>query len=501
MEGLTIIDIILLFAYLSVVLLIGLFSSKKNMKDNEYFKGDGTIPWWVTSVSIFATLLSPISFLSIVGNSFNGTWILWFAQLGVFIAVPITIKFFLPVYSRLDIDTAYHYLELRYNDKGLRVLGAFMFIVYQIGRMSIVMYLPSMVLADLTGVSVNFLIAIMGVVAIVYSYNGGLKSVLWTDFTQGVVLILGVVLTLIFLVSSIDGGMYEIFNTLENGKFLSKNDVVFDPNIVKNSVFIILIGSGINIFSSYISSQDIVQRFTTTTDIKQLRKMTYGNAILSIGTATVLYLIGTTLFIFYRQNPTLLNTIKQDQIFASYIVYQLPVGISGIVLAAIYAAAQSTLSTGLNSVSTSWTLDIQNIISKGMPLEKQTNVAKFISLFVGIITIFVSIIMANGEIKSVYEWFNEFMGLILGVIAGIFVLGVFTKKATNIGAYSGFFVSSLVVINLKYNYPEVTFWSYSIITIMTSCVIGYIVSIIHRKLCNIILDGKATIHSSDIINK
>ena len=129
------------------------------------FKGDGTIPGWVTSVSIFATLLSPISFLSIVGNSFNGTWLLWFAQLGVFIAVPITIKFFLPIYSRFDIDTAYHYLELRYNDKGLRALGAFMFIIYQIGRMSIIMYLPSIVLSELIGTNVNILIIIMGIIA------------------------------------------------------------------------------------------------------------------------------------------------------------------------------------------------------------------------------------------------------------------------------------------------------------------------------------------------
>ncbi len=115
--GFTIIDMIILIIYLGLVLFVGLYFSKNKIKGKEYFKGDGTIPWWVTSVSIFATLLSPISFLSIVGNSYNGTWLLWFAQLGLFIAVPLTIKFFLPIYSRLGIDTAYHYLEIRYNDE------------------------------------------------------------------------------------------------------------------------------------------------------------------------------------------------------------------------------------------------------------------------------------------------------------------------------------------------------------------------------------------------
>lgn len=481
MTGFTTIDMIILVAYLGLVLLAGLYFSKKEMNGKEYFKGDGTIPWWVTSVSIFATLLSPISFLSIAGNSYNGTWLLWFAQLGIFIAVPLTIKFFLPIYSRLGIDTAYHYLEVRYNDKGLRVLGALMFIIYQIGRMSIIMYLPSIVLSQLTGISVNLLIVVMGIIAIIYSYSGGLKSVLWTDFIQGIVLISGVVFTLIFIAFSIDGGIGEIFSTLLSDKFLAKNEVIFDPNILNSSVFIIMVGAGINTFSSYISSQDVVQRFTTTTDIKQLKKMTYGNGILSIGTATVLYLLGTALFVFYNQNPNLLQTAQQDQIFASYIVYQLPIGISGLVLAAIYAAAQSTLSTGLNSVATSWTLDIQSVITKDISIEKQTNIAKFISLGVGVVSIVVSIVMANGEIKSAYEWFNSFMGLVLGVLAGIFVLGVFSKNATKIGAYAGFIVSTIVVINLKYNHPEVTSWSYSIITIITSFVVGNLISMIQTK--------------------
>ena len=176
------------------------------MKGKEFFKGDGTIPWWVTSVSIFATLLSPISFLSLAGNSYAGSWILWFAQLGMFIAIPLTIRYFLPLYSRLEIDTAYQYLEMRYESKGLRILGALMFIIYQIGRMSIIMYLPSEVLSSLTGINVNILIVVMGIIAIIYSYTGGLKAVLWTDFIQGMVLIIGVSGALIYMISQINGG-------------------------------------------------------------------------------------------------------------------------------------------------------------------------------------------------------------------------------------------------------------------------------------------------------
>lgn len=483
MKGFTVIDLIILIVYLAAVLFAGLFFSKKEMKGKEFFHGDGTIPWWVTSVSIFATLLSPISFLSLAGNSYAGTWILWFAQLGMLVAIPITIKFFLPIYSKLEIDTAYHYLEIRFGSKGLRVLGAVMFIIYQIGRMSIIMYLPSMVLANLTGINVNVLIIVMGVIAIIYSYTGGLKSVLWTDFIQGTVLLVGVTFALIFLIANIDGGFGSLAAELTSGKFLGAEEPIFSMSFLKNSVFLLIVGAGFNTCSSYISSQDIVQRFTTTTDTKQLNKMMLTNGALSIFIATVFYLIGTGLYVFYGQNPALAQTAQQDQIFASFIAYQLPVGVTGILLAAIYAASQSTLSTGLNSVATSWTMDIQERLSKKeLSFEVQTKIAQYVSLGVGIVAILVSMILANGEIKSAYEWFNGFMGLVLGVLGGTFVLGCFTKVANTIGATIAFFASAIVIIVIKYTIPEVSIWAYSIITICLSLIIGIPASIIARKI-------------------
>lgn len=484
MQGFTTIDLIILIVYLAAVLFAGLFFSKKEMKGKEFFKGDGTIPWWVTSVSIFATLLSPISFLSLAGNSYAGTWIMWFAQVGMIVAIPITIKFFLPIYSKLEIDTAYHYLEIRFGSKGLRVLGAVMFIVYQVGRMSIIMYLPSMVLSNLTGINVNVLIIAMGVIAIIYSYTGGLKSVLWTDFIQGSVLLVGVTFALLYLAHGIDGGFGAIFSTMGQGKFLAPDQPIFNPNILKDSVFLLIVGAGFNTCSSYVSSQDIVQRFTTTTDTKKLNKMMLTNGALSIFIATVFYLIGTGLYVFYSQNA-LPPAAQQDQIFASYIAYQLPVGVTGILLAAIYAASQSTLSTGLNSVATSWTLDIQERLSKKeMSFALQTRIAQYVSLGVGIVAILVSMVLANGEIKSAYEWFNGFMGLVLGVLGGTFVLGTFTKIANAKGAYIAFFTSAAVMVAIKYLAPAgaVSIWSYSIISITISLVVGIPASIITRRM-------------------
>ena len=485
MQGFTMIDLIILVVYLAAVLFAGLHFAKKDMKGKEYFKGDGTVPWWVTSVSIFATLLSPISFLSLAGNSYAGTWIMWFAQLGMLLAIPITIRFFLPIYSKLDIDTAYHYLELRFGSKGLRVLGAVMFIVYQTGRMSIIMYLPCMVLGSLTGINVNLLIIIMGVIAIIYSYTGGLKSVLWTDFIQGSVLLLGVTFSLIFLLAQIDGGLGAVFTAFTSEhKFLAVDQPVFQPNILKDSVFILIVGAGFNTMGSYVSSQDIVQRFTTTTDTGKLNKMMLANGALSIFIATVFYLIGTGLYVFYQQNA-LPPAAEQDQIFASYIAFELPVGITGLLLAAIYAASQSTLSTGLNSVAASWTLDIQARLSKKeLSFEKQTKIGQYVSLIVGIFSIAVSMILANGGVKSAYEWFNGFMGLVLGILIGTFILGAFTKTANTFGAVLAFITASLVMVVIKYFVPAeaVSIWSYSLISIAVSLAAGIPSSIIYRRI-------------------
>lgn len=489
MQGFTWIDLVILIIYLGAVLFAGLHFAKKDMKGKEYFKGDGTVPWWVTSVSIFATLLSPISFLSLAGNSYAGTWIMWFAQLGMLLAIPLTIKFFLPIYSKLGIDTAYHYLELRYGSKGLRVLGAIMFIIYQVGRMSIIMYLPCMVLASLTGINVNLLIIIMGVIAIIYSYTGGLKSVLWTDFIQGSVLLIGVTFALVFLLVNIDGGLGAVFQSFtQEHKFLAVDQPIFDPNLLKDSVFLLIVGAGLNTMGSYVSSQDIVQRFTTTTDTKKLNKMMLTNGALSIFIATVFYLIGTGLYVFYKQNA-LPPAAAQDQIFASYIAFELPVGVTGILLAAIYAASQSTLSTGLNSVAASWTLDIQARLSKKeLSFEKQTKIGQYVSLVVGIFSIAVAMVLANGGVKSAYEWFNGFMGLVLGILVGIFILGAFTKVGNTFGAVLAFIAATVVMVCIKYVVPvaapEVTIsiWSYSIISILVSLIVGIPASMIWRAV-------------------
>lgn len=487
LHGFTWIDTSVLVVYMIGVLLAGIYFSKKEMEGKEFFKSDGSVPWWVTCVSIFATLLSPISFLALAGNSYGGTWMLWFAQLGMIIAIPLTIRYFLPVYSRLDIDTAYHYLELRFGSAALRILGALIFVLFQLGRMSIVMYLPCVALANLTGINVDVLIIAMGAIAIVYSYTGGLKAVLWTDFIQGVILIGGITLTLFYIIYKLDGGFGDVTASLTTGgRFLADAEQWLDwTNLLGTSVVVTLVGGGLTTFCSYVSSQDVVQRFTTTTDIKKLNKMTIGNGILSIFCASVFYLVGTALYLYYQQNPEMITDTfrhSQDQVFAYFLTYELPVGVTGIILAALYAASQSTLSTGINSVATSWVMDIQTKITPNMSYKKQTKIAQYISLAIGIFAIIVAMYLARLNVKSAYELFNSFLGLALGSLAGVFVLGAFTKKTSALGAFIGFIASTAIVFYCKYCIPSISFWMYSLIAITVTLAVGKLVSMIQATV-------------------
>lgn len=271
-----------------------------------------------------------------------------------------------------------------------------------------------------------------------------------------------------------------------NHKFLAVDQPIFDANILKDSVFLLIVGAGFNTMGSYVSSQDIVQRFTTTTDTKKLNKMMLANGCLSIFIATVFYLIGTGLYAFYQtQGNPLPPAAQQDQIFASWIAFELPVGVTGLLLAAIYAAAQSTLSTGLNSVASSWTLDIQERLSKKkLSFETQTKIGQYVSLLVGIFSIVVAMVLANGGVKSAYEWFNGFMGLVLGILIGSFILGAFTKVANTFGTTLAFIAASAVMVFIKYGpyATDVSIWSYSIISIAVSLVVGIPASMIWRAV-------------------
>lgn len=456
------IDLLVMFAYLGVVTWLGFRLSTKGVTAQTYFKGDNGIPWWASAFSIFATLLSPISFMGLPGNSYAGTWLLYMAQLGIFLAIPLAIWLIVPTFSRYNIDTAYHYLEQRFGSIWLRRVTASIFVCYQLGRMALILYLPSLGLAKLTGTNPYLWISMMGIVSMVYAYQGGLKSVIWTDVVQGVLLLLGVGLTLLTI--GRDLGWTFIKTNVTANRFFSQED------LSSGLMLLIFLGAGINTFSSYLSSQDIVQRLTVTKDKVRLTGMFLTNGFLSLLMATGLYLVGTGLSLVLPKG------LPQDQVFMTYIGAQIPFGLRGLLLAAVVAAAQSTLSTGLNAVSASINLDIRRKALETIEIKD----ARHLTIMLGILVMGVAVLFVRANILSAYEWFIAFMGTILGVLAGVFLLGITNSRAGSLSAWFALSVSILVSLYVRYG-TSVSSWLYGLISIIVALSVGGLVSLWEKR--------------------
>jgi len=208
-KHLSLLDIIVIGLYFLVLSWMGWFFSKRQKDTNDYFKGGGRIPWWAAGLSIFGTALSAITFMAIPAKTFATDWSYFTLNMTIFLVAPVIILLFIPFYRRLNVTTAYEYLESRFN-LTIRLIGSLSFIIYQIGRMGVVLFLPSIALNVVTGIDIFLCIALMGMVSLVYTMLGGIEAVIWTDVMQVIVLLGGAILSLLLIILKIDGGFSSI---------------------------------------------------------------------------------------------------------------------------------------------------------------------------------------------------------------------------------------------------------------------------------------------------
>ncbi|MDO5524322.1 MAG: sodium/solute symporter, partial [Bacteroidia bacterium] len=339
---------VVLILYFGGMLWLGFFFMKRNENTEDFFKASGRIPWWAAGISIFATTLSAITFLSIPAKTYATDWRMLIFNISIILIVPIVIKYFLPFFRRFNLGTAYEYLEKRFS-RAVRWLASALFVIFMVSRIAIVLFLPSLALNAVTGFNIYLSIIIMGIVTIIYSTSGGMEAVVWGDVIQGFILVFGAISAFIFMIVGIDGGFGEFWNTsIEFHKFRTF-DFRFD--FTQPVFWVVLIGGVANSLITYTSDQSIVQRYMSTKDEKATSRSIWLNGILSVPVTLLFFLIGTGLFAFYSDNPgnmTITNP-NIDSVFPQFIVSEMPAGLAGLLVAAIFAAAMSTLSSNINS--------------------------------------------------------------------------------------------------------------------------------------------------------
>ncbi len=459
--------------YFVVLVIMGIYFSKREKNTDDFFLGGRRVPWWAAGISIYGTLLSAISFLATPATSYKGNWIYAVGNMLMLVVAPIVIYFYLPFFRRLNVTTAYEYLEKRFN-LAVRMFGSTAFTIFQLGRMGIVLLLPALALSAVTGIDLRISILVMGVLCTFYTVLGGIEAVIWTDVLQVAVLLGGAWMSFFLICSSVDGGFVGMVQTAyADGKY---HLVDWGWDITQKVFFVVILGRFLEALIPYTTDQTVIQRYLTTSSEKQAARSIWTGALFSLPSFMIFFSIGTALYVFYRQHPGQLDpNLTTDQIFPLFIVQQLPAGIGGLVVAAVFAAAMSSLDSSMNSVSAVLVTDFYRRFSGGGNEATAMRLARTSTVMLGVFATIIALYMAVSEITGLWEKYMGIIGLFGGSLAGIFALGIFTRRAHGIGALVGAVVGAGVLYYVQ-RHTQVSFLLYSTTGILISFSVGYVAS-------------------------
>jgi solute:Na+ symporter, SSS family len=464
-----------LAGYLAAIVGVGLWFSRRQKTTNDYFKAGGRIPWWAVGLSIYATMLSSITFMAIPAKAYATDWTFALANVSLLLLAPIVIKFYLPFFRRLQITSAYEYLERRFNVV-VRLYASAAFVLFHCGRMAIVIYLPSIALAAACGLEVRTCILLIGTLCVVYTTVGGIEAVVWTDAVQSVILLGAAVLSLGLIVSHVDGGWSGLWAEAVAYDKLRWLDLRWDATAA--TVWVILLGNLFGNLGPYTADQTVVQRYVTTRDTRQAARAIWTNAWLALPSTALFFAIGTALFVFYRQHPESLEpTLGTDAVFPMFIAEFMPPGVAGLVIAGVFAAAQSTVSSSLNSIVAAL---ITDFLRRFRPHTSDTlclRLAKALSIAVGALGTVLALVLAAAGIRSLWDAYLGLLGMLASGLAGLFALGIFSRRAHGAGALIGALVSALVLWWVQ-RHTSIHFFLYGLIGFTTCCAVGWLVSAI-----------------------
>src|SRR5688572_25496844 len=458
--------------YPLIMLGISWLVGKKRTSD-EFFRGGQRIPWWAAGISIYATMLSSITYMAIPAKAYATDWAYFFSALAIVALAPVVTRIYLPFFRQLDVTSAYEYLERRFN-LATRWFGSASFLVLQLGRTAIVLYLPSLALATVTQFDVTTCIIAMGVISILMTFLGGVEAVVWTDVAQTVILLAGAALSLFFILGRADltvGVMID--RAVAEQKFFG--NVAWTWDWTAATVTVIFVGSFLSNLIPYTASQDVVQRYLTTKDEKQAARAIMVNAALTVPSSILFFAVGTALFVFYRSLPARLDPhVATDAIFPLFMVRELPVGVAGLVVAGIFAAAQPT--SNLNSMATAFVTDFYQRVSPGVSDDRVVRLAQRITVLFGVMGTGVALVLVKLQLASLWDFFMQLIGLTGGALAGLFALGIFTRRANGPGALVGA-VAGVIVLYVVQRHTRVSFFLYGGTGIVATFVVGYLASL------------------------
>jgi solute:Na+ symporter, SSS family len=437
MNGHTIhwIDSAIVFASVLVTIGVGLYFARRQKSSDHYFSGGQNIPSWAIGLSIFATLISSVTFLAYPAAAYKSNWILLVQGLMVPIVLVGIIWIIVPLFRKTIRLSAYEYFERRFGF-GARLYSSLAFMLTHFSKMGTVLYLVCLVINTLSGIPILPLIIGIGLCIVFLTLVGGIEAVIWMDVIQGFMIIAGGLICLGILLFRPEAGPVGALTQAWNmGK------IGFGPyhfSLTELTFWVMMINGVFYALQKYGTDQTIVQRYIVAKSDKDAKKASYIGVLTTVPVWLLFMLIGSLLFVFYHNGTAVLpEGMKADEVFPYFMSTQLPVGVVGLVLAAIVAAAFSTLASDMNCLSAIGVEDYFQRIKPNCTDKQRLSTGRWLVFVSGLAMMGVALLYVAWEGEGVLGMVFELYAIFSAGIVGIFLLGLCSTRANKQGLYIG----------------------------------------------------------------
>ncbi len=479
MAHFTWLDVAVFLVYLLASVAIGAYFSRGQKNLNEYLLAGRSMGRVVLGMTILAALFSGITFLAAPSEGYAHGLAFFWVNLGFFVATPITTLVILPFFYHARFYTAYQYLEERFSVQ-VRTLASASFIVRVLLWLALATYAPALALEQVTGLPLWFTILCTGILTTFYTTLGGMKAVIWTDVMQLVVLFGGQLLIALTAITRVPGGIGRVVEVAREG---GKMDLSWslDPT-VRITLWGLLLGSAFMHLIQMATDQVSVQRYLTAKSLKEAQRGLWLKLWLVLPVTLVFYGTGVVLYAFYQVHgdPLAAGQIrKADQILPYFAVTELPSGFSGLFIAAIYAASMSTVSAGINSLTTASLIDFYQRLGKRPDLSEASQLRLARRMTVGYGALVIALAFLVQHLGTLLEASNSVIGLVGGPMLGLFFLGILVKRATARGALIGWIAGVGVLLPVCFA-SRISFLWYAMIGCLATMAVGYAASLFEK---------------------
>lgn len=429
------VDLVILLAYMAGVVALGTWVGRGTRSAADFMLGGRDLPWWVILFSIVATETSTVTFLSIPGFAF-GRDLTWLQVVGGFVIGRFVVSFLLlPQYFKGNFFTAYEVLDKRFGG-ATKQAASMMFIITRSLADGLRLFLSAIVLQEMTGIPMYWAVVTIGTATIIYTYFGGMRAVLWTDFLQFAVYMAGALIAFALLLNKLPGGWDQLVTMGGEAGKLRVFDLALDWS-EPYGLWAGLIGGIFITLGSHGVDQMMVQRYLSARNLSDARRALITSGFVVFAQFALFLLIGVGLFCFYQLTPPEVAFERSDRVFARFILDEIPVGVLGVLLGAIFAAAMSTLSSSLNSCATAATNDLYfPLAGKEVSPKRKLRAIRIFTAVFGLIQIAVGI---GGQwLKATVV--SSVLGIAAfttGIVLGVFFLGIFTERVGQKAALAG----------------------------------------------------------------